>query len=452
MRPVIAVLAGTGASLCAVALLIGGGAANSQVPRPAPGSATPPVTVEYVMRGGDTLADLGTRYFRRPGDYLRVQRLNRIAHDRRIPVGRIILIPAALLRSEPAEARVAGFRGTVRIAWRGPEAAAAVGQPVGEGAVIVTGVNAFVRIRLPDGGHVSLPSNSRVRIERLRTVLLTGATDQTFSLEAGRFETRAAPVRPGGGYEVTTPVAVAAVRGTEFRSAYFPEADAAATGVVEGAVAVRGEGGEAVAEAGQGVVVSEGEVRLLALLPPAELPDAQLTQLEEAVAFRPARIPGAAFYRARLATDAGMVDVFAEQDSGPDGLVSLADVPDGDYFVRLTAVSPEGLEGRAATYAFLRARIGVGGLAASATGAGRDRAYLFRWEGEGEGPAEFRFELRSDDPDARPLFDLAGLADARVSLTGLRPGDYSWRVRITRYVSGRRLDVWSEPEQLRIGR
>lgn len=410
--------------------------------------------VEYTMRPGDSLSKLGRTWFRRPGDYLRVQRLNGVVRDRQIPVGRVIRIPVDVLRTEPAEGRIANFRGTVSIIWRGSSAPASVGDPVGEGAVIVTGPNAFVRIGLPDGSFVSLPSNSRVRVERLRTVLLTGATDQSFRIETGRTETRAAPVRPGGGFEVTTPVSVAAVRGTEFRSAWFPDAAAAATSVVEGAVAVRSGAEEQIADAGEGVAVAGGTIRVLPLLPAAELADGDLTQTREAVAFDPADVAGAARYRARLAADAGMIDVFAEQDSGPDGVVRFEDIPDGEYFARVLPVSPEGLEGTATTYAFLRARVGVGGLAASSTGRGQDRAFLFRWEAEGAGPAEYRFQFRAaDDDDERPpLFDLTGLSEPRISLIGLAPGVYDWRVRITRHAAGRRIDVWSEPQQLRIGR
>ncbi len=438
------------AGLCA-ALMI---AAASLAPVPVRAQASANAVVEYTMRPGDNLSDLGETYFRRPGDYLRVQRLNRVVRDRRIPVGRVIRIPVDVLRTEPAEGRVANFRGAVTISWRGAPAAATVGQTVGEGALIVTGPNAFVRIGLPDGGFVSLPSNSRIRVERLRTVLLTGATDQSFRIEAGRTETRAAPVRPGGGFRVTTPVSVAAVRGTEFRSAWLPATAAAAMSVVEGAVTVRSGPEEALAEAGEGVAVSGGVVRRLPLLPAAEIPDANLTQVGETVVFDPEDVPGAAMYRARLATDAGMIDAFVERDSDPDGLVRFEALPDGQYFVRLLPVSPEGLEGFAATYAFLRARVGVGGLAATSVGSGRDRAFLFRWEGQGQGPAEYRFQVRAEGQEDAlpPLFDLPGLTETRVSLTGLRPGVYAWRVRITRYVAGRRLEVWSEPQQLRIGR
>ena len=442
-------LAATG-RLCALALAL----VSLSWPASAIAQARPEAVVEYVMRPGDTLSQLGETYFRRPGDYLRVQRLNRIDRDRQIPVGQVISVPVEVLRTEPAQGLVANFRGPVTIGWRGLPAAPAVGDPVGEGAVIVTGPNAFVRISLPDGSFVSLPSNSRVRVDRLRTVLLTGATDQSFRLDAGRSETRAAPVGPGGGHEVTTPVSVAAVRGTEFRSAWFPDTAAAATSVVEGAVGVRSDAGEAVAGAGEGVAVSGGALRRLPLLPGAELPDADLTQIRETVAFDPTDVAGAAFYRGRLATDAGMIDVFAERDSGPDGRVRFEALPDGDYFIRLVPVSPEGLEGMATTYAFLRARVGLAGLAASSTGRGRDRAFLFRWQDEGVGPAQYRFQLRDGDEGAEspPLFDLPSLSEPQVSLTGLGPGAYEWRVRITRHVAGRRIDAWSEPQQLRVGR
>lgn len=442
-------LAATG-RLCALVLAL----VSLSWPASAIAQAGPEAVVEYAMRSGDNLSKLGETYFRGPGDYLRVQRFNRIVRDRQIPAGQVIRIPVAVLRTEPGEGRVANFRGPVTIGWRGPPAAPAVGDAVGEGAVIVTGPNAFVRISLPDGSFVSLPSNSRVRVDRLRTVLLTGATDQSFRLDAGRSETRAAPVRPGGAHEVTTPVSVAAVRGTEFRSAWFPDTAAAATSVVEGAVGVRSGAEEEVAGAGEGVAVSGGSVRRLPLLPVAELPDADLTQTGETVAFDPTDVAGAAFYRGRLATDAGMIDAFAERDSDPDGLIRFEGLPDGDYFVRLVPVSPEGLEGMATTYAFLRARVGVGGLAASSAGRGRDRAFLFRWQGEGDGQAEYRFQFRNggESEETPPLFDLTDLSEPQVSLTGLGPGAYEWRVRITRHVGGRRIDSWSEPQQLRVGR
>ena len=129
----------------------------------------------------------------------------------------------------------------------------------------------------------------------------------------------------------------------------------------------------------------------------------------------------------------------------------IPEVPDGLHFVRVSAVSEDGLEGLAKVYTLIRARSAPGGLAAEISGTGKNRQYLFRWEAEGEGPAESRFELRLDGSDAA-LVDEAGLAEPRLTLTSLPPGEYQWRVRITRRKFGRLIETWSDPQALRIGR
>ncbi|PRB31740.1 peptidoglycan-binding protein, partial [Brevundimonas sp. MYb46] len=168
-------------------------------------------------------------------------------------------------------------------------------------------------------------------------------------------------------------------------------------------------------------------------------------------------LSGADRYRGRLASDAGMIDAFAETDSASgEPRLTFADLTDGAYFLRLSALSPEGVEGRSTTYSFIRARNGVGGLASSNSALDGRRFYRFRWEAEGEGEAQFRFQLSREDangaPEGAPLIDHPGLTDQAFTLTDLPPGVYTWRVQGTRHRFGRLLQVWSEPQQLRIGR
>ncbi|HYE45848.1 MAG TPA: FecR domain-containing protein [Caulobacter sp.] len=411
-----------------------------------------PRTIDYVVRPGDTLSGLATRYLLRPADYRAVQDLNAVREPRRMPHGLVLRIPVRLLRTSPAVARVVNFRGAVTVTRNGRPVEAAVGLEVGEGAVVATGANAFVRLALPDGGHVSLPSRSRVRIARLRTVLLTGATDQAFQVEAGRTETQAAPVAPSGGFTIGTPMSVSAVRGTEFRVAYDPQGNRSATEVLEGTVAVEAGGKAILARAAEAVSVDATGAALTSLLPAPELRRPDDVQSAETVSFDLSPTPGAALYRARLATDAGMTDAFAETESPAGGPVVFADLADGAYFVRLTAVAPDGVEGRPSVYSFIRARNGLGALGSSAVGQGRDRRYLFRWEAAGAGEARFRFQLRLADATGPPMIDEAGLTEPRITLTGLPPGVYEWRVRATRQAFGRTLETWSPPQQLRIGR
>ena len=431
--------------------------------RTAPGAAAtavaPVETLDYVVRPGDTLIDLAAAYLNQPSDYRRVQRENRVANPRRLPIGRTLAIPVSLLRADPDQARIASFRGAVTLSEGGRVAPPVQGQSVSEDAVLTTGANAFVRLALSDGSHVVVPSNSRVRLTRLRRYALNGAVDHAMTVEAGRAESRVTPRRRPGGFVVRTPVSVSAVRGTDFRVAFNEDTDRSATEVIEGVVAVdSGDGlSEAVAVADQGVATSLTNTRLVPLLPAPALAQPDEVQSGPVVNFALTPLSGAAAYRGRLATDAGMIDAFAETDSVPEQpRLTYADLADGAYFLRLSALSSEGMEGRSTTYSFIRARNGVGGLAWGSETRDNRRFYRFRWEAEGEGEASFRFQLSREDAEGRaegpPLVDQPGVAEQAFTLSDLPPGVYTWRVQGSRHRFGRLLQVWSEPQQLRIGR
>lgn len=427
--------------------------------RTAPGAVTTVETLDYVVRPGDTLIDLATAYLNRPSDYRPVQRANRVVNPRRLSIGRTLTIPVSLLRADPDEAHISSFRGAVTLSESGRVAPPSPGQSVSEGAILTTGANAFVRLALSDGSHVVVPSNSRVRLTRLRRYALNGAVDHALTVEAGRAESRVTPRRRPGGFVVRTPVSVSAVRGTDFRVAFNDAADRSATEVIEGVVEVDSGNGlsEAFAVANQGVATSLTDTRLVPLLPAPALAHPDEVQSGPVVDFTLTPLDGAAAYRGRLATDAGMIDAFAETDSAPHHTrLAYAGLADGAYFVRLSALSPEGMEGRSTTYSFIRARNGVGGLASSSEARDNRRFYRFRWEAEGEGEARFRFQLSREDAEGRaegpPLVDQPGVAEQAFTLSDLPPGVYTWRVQGSRHRFGRLLQVWSEPQQLRIGR
>lgn len=413
-------------------------------------------TLDYVVRPGDTLIDLASAYMNRPLDYRRVQRENRVANPRRLSIGRTLALPVDLLRADPDEARIAGFRGAVSLNQDGVSGPPTSGQIVRESAVLSTGANAFVRLALSDGSHVVVPSNSRVRVSRLRRYAINGAVDHALTVETGRAESRVTPRTRPGGFAIRTPVSVSAVRGTDFRVSFDEASERSATEVLEGAVAVASGEDEALAAADQGVSAAAGAVRLLPLLPAPALarPDAPQTQPQVVFEIQP--LPGAERYRGRIAQDAGMIESFAEADSAPGGPLAFGDMEEGAYFLRLTALSPEGLEGKATTYSFIRARNGVGGLASAMDQRDRRRFYRFRWEAEGVGEASFRFQLWREAEDGGVngplLIDQPGLTDEAFTLSDLPPGVYSWRVQSARHRFGRLLEAWSDPQQLHIGR
>lgn len=410
-------------------------------------------TVPYVVQTGDTLFKIGTQYLVRTADYRQIQRLNRVGDPRRMPVGRTLNIPVRLLRSVPDTATVANFRGTATLLRDGRSTALTAGQNLLEGSVIATGANAFVRVALSDGSHVVIPSNSRVRLSRVRRFVLNDAVDHELTVQSGRAESRAAPRRAPGGFAVRTPVSVSAVRGTDFRVSFDETAGRSITGVVEGDVRVKPDGSDAeiVVTVAEGAVTTAGETRRVNLLSAPRLADPDLVQMKDVTTFDIVGLDGADRYQGRLATDAGMVDAFDETVSASgEARLSFSGISDGLYFLQLTAVSSEGVEGLPRIYSFIQARNGLSGAAASAIG---DRQYQFRWESTGEGEATFRFQLWAEDGEPEtPLIDETDLTETQISLTGLPAGDYLWRVQATRQRFGRTLEVWSEPRPIHIGR
>lgn len=433
----------------AIALfLIATSAMSGAAPRPAAPAAD---DFLYVVKPGDTLVGIAARGFRRPGDYLIAQRYNRLRNDRRMAVGSTLRLPRAILRTEAISARVIAFRGaaTIRVAG-GEPAPVKVGMTIPEGAILATGANAFLSIEIADGSLVTLPSRSRMAVGALHRVALTGAQNKRFDLQAGRSEAAVEPVdRNGGQFEIRTPVSVAAVRGTEFRMTYDEASASAGTSVVGGRVAVAAGANEVSVPAGEGVVAYAGGAGVpVALLAAPTLADPDLLQDAEVVTLAITPVVGAKAYRAQVATDAGFVDIIAEGEAaGP--VVTIADVPNGSLFARVSALSPAGLEGLAKSYSVERRQNNI----TAETGAPDDcpatRCMRFRWRAGGEGNRRFRFQIASAK-DGVPIVDLPELTGTQVVLTDLPGGSYYWRVESSLIDQGKRQSKWMEHQELRV--
>lgn len=416
--------------------------------------------LRYLVKRGDTLIDLARDYLRTSGDYRQLQRDNNVANPRRIPVGRTLDIDPALLRTRSDPARLESFRGDVRIVRANQSAALEQGTPLLEGDVIATGAGAFARLSFSDGSHTVIPSNSRLRLDRLRRFVINDAADHRLVIDQGRAESRVTTRPSPGTFRVTTPTAISAVRGTEFRVAYDATSGTSSTGVLGGSVAVASTGNDSgyLFEPGLGAITRQGQdgVTAVSLLSAPVMSDASALQTGKTLRFDATAPAGTAITRGWIGTEAGMLDPVSEIEAPAGQPLNLTELAEGQWFLRLSAVSPEGVEGRARTFSFIRALNTVEGLEQSVDVLGQVRTYRFAWRAEGEGEAAFRFQLsRSDDegnPQGQPLFDSPNLTDSRFTLTDLPAGTYSWRVEGTRYRFGHRLTVWSQPEILTISR
>lgn len=396
--------------------------------------------VRYSVQKGDTLIGLGDRYFRTPQSYKIVQRQNRIVDPYRIPIGKILTIPRSLLKYRPASAEIVAVRGQVTQ----NDAAARNGQKLQEGTAISTGPSSFATMVLDDGSRISLPSNSAIRIRRLRTYLLGDILDYDFDVARGGIRSSVAKKKsPDDSYRVRTPKAVSAVRGTDFQSRYDADTQNDFAEVVEGGLSVDAGGKAARAvPAGSGLAVTaDGGVLTEALLPAPELVAPGRLQADKIVRFAAAQsVP----VRYTIASDSGFIEQVADSIVA-DGKAEFADLPDGNYFIRARAISPAGLQGLPATFTFKRRLNSVTGTA------GRENdAYVFRWRAEGNGPQRFHFQLFRNAVTNVAMVDEAGLESMMISLSDLPPGDYFWRVGSIQYADGEAAASWTPIEKITV--
>lgn len=313
----------------------------------------------YQSRQGESLGRIRTQWLLPMADLRRMQMLNNISNSNTVlPEGTSIRIPENWVKTLPVQAQLVAFRGDVRVIRNGEVRLAEKAMQLFEGDEIETGRNAFVTMKLPDASRVSLPSASRVTVERLREVPMLDSLDRQFRLVHGRSEMQVTPMaNPASRFLITTPVAVAAVRGTEYRVSYTPAEMRAVTEVTEGRVAVQSADGsaEVLLEAGTAAIVAA----TTGMRGPLPLPGKPLVALRtraqtgRQLLFRIRPASGMASYQIELATDAGFTERVASAES-ETGTLSFDSIANGHYYARAYLVDANGLRGLPTVFEFDR--------------------------------------------------------------------------------------------------
>jgi hypothetical protein len=383
----------------------------------------------YYTRLHDTLIGLGRRLLVEPRRWPALQSLNRIANPRRIPQGSALRIPYDWLKTSAETATVAGVGGSVSRAG----AAVTVGESLAQGSVIETGADGSVTIDLADGSVVTLQKSSTLKLDQMIRIDGVDAAHSTqLKLDAGRIDATVKPHRDVGRFEIITPVAVSAVRGTGFRDGYSPDTAHATTETLEGAVNV---GSAAVAtpvsvSAGFGTRIEQGGAPLppVALLPPPDLSHTGAVLSAADVQFTWTAVPGAAAYRAQLA-DARDFHVLRADLVVSAPVALTADLPDGSYWLRVRSIDALGLEGSDALLQVTRHRLPAAPAPALPVEGARlsGTTTPFTWTAV-DAAQRYRLQVAADGGFDAPLLDLPPLATAAVACCELPPGRYRWRV------------------------
>lgn len=386
----------------------------------APPSAAPWSCHTHIAIAGDTLIGLGEHHLARPLDWPLLARINHVANPRRIPIGSPLCVPLERMRSAPRTVQVLDAVG---------DTSAHPGDTLQAGQRLSTGGNGYITLQLADGSVVKVQSATEAVLQSSQAYESAGVLRTTWQLLRGRIEslvTRqpAAPAR----FQIQTPQATLAVRGTEFR--VTTQAGLTLAETLAGAVAVRQGPRQALVSAGQGTLADAQS----GLTPPRPLPAPPditgVPTLFERPLIRIALPPLAARhrYRVQVADDADFRRVRAEVDS-TEPLVRVADLPDGGYHWRVRISDASGLAGADATGQLqLKARPEPPIPTAPLSGAKqRTPAIAFGWA---QHPRAHHYQLQVSRNEAFTdlVVDQATLPEPQFSVP-LPPGDYLWRLR-----------------------
>jgi hypothetical protein len=261
----------------------------------------------------------------------------------------------------------------------------------------------------------------------------SGFVDTRVRVKQGRTEHQ---VTPRGGrdaprYEIITPAATSAVRGTNYRMGATDGGQRSATEVLDGTVDVAARGARRVIPKGFGVVTRKGAPPD----PPSRLLDApaleglptRLDRIPLQISLPP--IPGAVAYRVQIA-DTELFRTLRYDALLETPRIKAVDLPDGTYVMRVRGVDGAGLEGLDGYHELtVDARPEPPVLLAPPEAAllGSDSLEL-QWA-EPEGAAAYVLQVATTPDFTSLLIAVADLSENRYGLDlALDPGSYYWRV------------------------
>ena len=303
----------------------------------------------YTIRPGDTFWDLCIKYTKVNNCWQTLPDLNNVTRTRQLPPGYIIKIPVAWLKQEPEPVTVGFIRGEVLAKATNADQPIALqgGEKLTIGTVIITG-EGLVTLEFGDGSNMQLEPQSELVLDALSSFDGTGIVDSQVRLNRGAVKTRVIKRDPPSNFEITTPSAVAAVRGTEYRISSVDTSPPTMRGeVFEGLIDVSTNEASKDVAAGFGIIVEKGSV-----LPDPQplLTEPQLIDYESAQ-FLPASIgwnpiDNVSHYLIDIVKD-NKKEKLALRSTTKDNRFIITELKQGCYRLKLRGVDQQQLHGMA---------------------------------------------------------------------------------------------------------
>lgn len=307
----------------------------------------------YTVKPGDNLSTIAERYLIRAEHWPKVQKANRIADPHRIVPGTVLRIPGNMLRTTPGQALLDGVSGRVR--WRvgaGDWQLATNGLRLASGASLETMDDASALLILADGSKILVAPNSQLTLDALSLYAGGLMADTRMRLQSGQADIIANPQQRSHQHlRIQTPSAQAVVRGTHFRVS--ASADATREETLGGLVGVSASGQRVDVPMGRGTVARAGEAPMK---PVPLLAAADVSAFPARFEYLPLRFPlpqlsAVKEWQGQIAPDKAFERILLSK-TGNGQALSFADLPNGDYVLRLRAMDANGLQGFDAVHAF----------------------------------------------------------------------------------------------------
>jgi hypothetical protein len=386
-------------------------------------------SITYYAVENDTLSRIAIKFTNKLSNWEAIGKFNNIRNDRTIPIGTAIIIPTELLPDAPSNATVVAISGNVIETQKNNSTSTLkIGSVIFEGTQISTSKNGFITLALPDESRISIPSNSLVKMEKLRMSKYTKSPRTEIKLLQGQLESKITPLEKNKGrFEVTTPLAIAGVRGTHFRVGVND--NGTANEVLTGGVAVgKLENPNALTlPAGKGNIVNKtGVGKAIDLLPAPNLSSG--FELQERLTLQFTILPqtNAVQYRSQISIDESSQNIIAE-GFAKNAQFKFDELADGQYFIKVTAIDQNGLEGFPSIQKFkVKVRPEPPFLFQPKKKI-REENVSFNWTASLVAKA-YRLQIASDNLFQKIVLDQSNINSVEFNISNLELGTYFWRV------------------------
>lgn len=304
-------------------------------------------TVELAVNKGDYIIRICEKYLVQPKQCPQIIKLNRLKNPDLIYPKQKIKMPVKLLKGIPSDGLVTFVKGDAAIKdkneteWMPIQ----INHAIKEGSNIKTGRDGTVEIVFEDDTTLFIKEDTIISLAASRKSLYHFFNE--VYLNAGRAITNFRTVMGAGKrFDIRTPSAVTAARGTEFRTSVDID-DNTRSEVLEGRVEVSAMKQRVLVSKGEGTLVKKGSPPMM---PKKLLDPPNPIRIEEIYKQMPMRlnfsiVQNAALYRISLSKDRDMKDVIKEDIIMPDAIFEIASIPDGLYYIQSSSIDSDGIEG-----------------------------------------------------------------------------------------------------------